>query len=121
MISVLRGTPAVVRPVETILLDVRVDLVWDQFPNGQASPLPLANDGGSACGEGDVAIEIELADGRRDLIVAVDREGRGGVDPVVVQQQWGVRVDTDLSVVRRDAKGEIERFDASSSADDAEP
>lgn len=76
--------------------------------------LKLQTRDGSDCSESHVAIEVLLADGRSDLIIATDVEnssvisGTRDPDGVVVQTDWGVELDGDLSLVRRGLSGAVE-------------
>jgi hypothetical protein len=60
-----------------------------------------------------VAVEIHVADGRQDLIIAADAENPLGLSPslsadrVLVQEEWGVRLEGELCLVRRDATGAV--------------
>ena len=61
-----------------------------------------------------VAVEIELNDGRRDLLVAIDVEDPLGLSPagdrVMVQREWGLHLDGEICLIRRDAAGQIGRI-----------
>ena len=59
---------------------------------------------------GDVAVEVQLADGRRDLLLAADAEPRAGRLPVLSQRRWGVRAEAELVLVRLDPQGRPERL-----------
>ncbi len=69
-------------------------------------PLPEAN----------VALEVRLADGRRDVIVATDVENPLALVPAavagqeVVQPDTGLRLDGQLALVRFDAAGKPQRI-----------
>lgn len=71
---------------------------------------------GAAFPEANVAIEIVLSDGRRDLLVAADVENPLGLTPskagrgVLVQPDWGVRTDAELCLVRLTPSGEVEHI-----------
>ena len=69
--------------------------------------LPLTTTGGEPCPEAHVAVEVTLADGRRDLLVALDAEHP--LDPaptgILVQKDWDLALDGELCLVRRDASG----------------
>lgn len=77
---------------------------------------------GRALPAADVALEVRLADGRRDVLVAADAEGRaaGPADaaagdrsvaavPIVVVPEFGLRLEGELGLVRFRASGEPER------------
>ncbi|MEI8315637.1 MAG: heparinase II/III family protein [Verrucomicrobiota bacterium] len=50
-----------------------------------------------------VMLEITLADGRRDLIIAADAPGQ-----ILVQPEWNVKTDGELVLVRRNSKGKTQ-------------
>jgi oligo-alginate lyase len=81
--------------------------------------LPLETAEGAKLGDAHVAVEIALADGRRDLIVAVDAENplnrRPALPPgaAIVQKDWNVRTDAQLCWVRREKNGQMQRIEAS--------
>ena len=60
---------------------------------------------------GNVAVEIQLIDGRRDLFLSLDVENPLGltpslaVDSIAVQQEWGKRLNTELCWVRQNHDG----------------
>jgi len=72
--------------------------------------LPLTSPDGAACPDADVAIEITLADGRNDLIIAADAEDRPGNDKSLVQKDWNVRLDGELCLIRLDKDGKPQRI-----------
>lgn len=78
--------------------------------------LPLATEDGDPFPDANVAVEVKLADGRRDLIVAVDVENPLGrrpsraEQPIMVQPDWGLRLDGELAMVRRDGAGNVRRI-----------
>jgi hypothetical protein len=57
-----------------------------------------------------VALELELTDGRRDLLVAVDAEDQSRGDQAVVQPEWGLATDGEWSHVRLGTDGNVERL-----------
>lgn len=75
--------------------------------------LPLVTRAGAPCGDDHVALEVELADGRRDLIVALNPSDPLGRPPEadvlagVRQPDWGLELEGELAVVRRSADGRI--------------
>jgi hypothetical protein len=75
--------------------------------------LTLQTPAGIAYHDNYVAIEVELIDGRRDLIIAADiadplnRTPSLAQDKMMIQPDWGVRTDAELVIVRRDAQGRI--------------
>ena len=66
--------------------------------------------------EANVALEVRLADGRRDVIVATDAENPLGLAPAVVagqavvQKETGIRLDGQLALVRFDPAGKPRRI-----------
>jgi len=70
--------------------------------------LPLETPSGATYPDTNVAIEIQLADGRRDLIVAADAENPLGLRPsrakesVLVQNNIQLRLDGELCMIRQD-------------------
>jgi len=78
--------------------------------------LPLEADEGASYPDSNAAVEIQLADGRRDLFVAADVENPLGQKParaeneVLVQREWGLRLDGELCLARRNADGRVERL-----------
>ena len=83
---------------------------------GSARRLPLANAAGEAFPDGFVALEVRLADGRRDLFLSVDAEnplGLGpsrGVDKTVVQKELGLRTDAEFCFARLGPDGQVVRL-----------
>ncbi len=73
--------------------------------------LSLQTADGAAYGDNYVAIEVDLVDGQRDLIIcadvddALERTPSLGKSKMMIQPEWGVKTDGELSVVRRDASG----------------
>lgn len=78
-----------------------------------ARRLDLAVPGGHKLPDSIVAVEVALADGRRDLLVAADPDDPcppapgNPRDRIVVQAGWSVRTDGELALVRRDADGRL--------------
>jgi hypothetical protein len=74
--------------------------------------LPLETVDGSAYPDANVAVELELADGCRDLLIAADVENPLGARPslkddgILVQKALDVRFDGELCWVRRTADGQ---------------
>jgi len=62
-----------------------------------------------------VAVEVQLADGRKDLIIAADVENPMSITPswqetaIIVQKDAGIRFRGELCWVRWDTDGRIER------------
>ena len=67
--------------------------------------LPLTDAAGARLDESHAAVEITLADGARDLLIATDPLAPpvGGV----VVPAWDVRTDAEFCVLRRDAQGAV--------------
>ena len=70
------------------------------------SRLLLKTEEGVVLGDEHAAVEVVLEDGRRDLIVALDAEH---APEVVVQSEWGLRLEGELCWVRVDVRGGVER------------
>jgi len=63
--------------------------------------------------DGNVALRVDLADGRTDLVVALDAENPLNLRPSradgsVHVSAWGLVTDADLCLVRLDAAGQVE-------------
>jgi hypothetical protein len=68
---------------------------------------------GKAMPDGNVALRVDLADGRTDLAVALDAENPLNLRPSqadgsVHVPAWGLVTDADLCLVRLDAAGQVE-------------
>ncbi len=77
----------------------------------QVRRLLLETAEGAPYPDADVAVEVELTDGRRDLFVAADMENPAGPSRAggLVQKDRGLRLDGDLCWVRQDGSGEVRR------------
>ncbi|MCX7425400.1 MAG: heparinase II/III family protein [Planctomycetia bacterium] len=79
----------------------------------QIRRLELEMDGGRPCPDSDVALEIRLADGGRDVLVAIDAENpRGPARPAgaaVMQKESGIRLVGQFGFARFDAAGKPRR------------
>jgi hypothetical protein len=75
--------------------------------------LPLQSISGQACSEADVALEIRLANGDRDVLIALDGEGpTGPARPArgpVLQKEMGIRLDGQLALVQLASSGQPRR------------
>jgi hypothetical protein len=75
--------------------------------------LGLETSEAASCSPSDVAMEVRLADGRRDVLIALDVENP--LDPAgrragfVVEPTTGIRIDGQLGFVRFDAAGKPQR------------
>lgn len=67
--------------------------------------LPLMGKNGEVCSDASVAVEVLLADGRRDLLVVIDDEGVNGT---WIQEAWGLRLSGKVCWVRKSLNGDIE-------------
>ncbi len=82
----------------------------------QVSRLSLRGLDGLEWPDAYVAVEVELADGRKDLIIAADVENPMGLTPgwhetaMIVQKDSGLRFQGELCWVRWDAEGRISRI-----------
>lgn len=83
---------------------------------GQIRRLSLQGLDGLNWPDAHVAVEVQLADGRKDLIITVDVENPMGLTPgwqetaVMVQKDAGIRFKGELCWVRWDADGRIDRI-----------
>lgn len=66
--------------------------------------LALETPDGAACADSDVAVEVVLADGSSDLIIATAAGG------AVVQRDYELRLDGEMCFVRRDPTGRPQRI-----------
>jgi len=77
--------------------------------------LPLATPSGAAYGDAHVAVEVRLADGRKDVLITADAENPLQLSPSLaadkrlVQAEAGIQVGAELALVRRGAAGAVER------------
>ncbi len=75
--------------------------------------LPLETTVGAPCDDSHVAVEIELADGQRDTLIASDALRLSTTAPTrntaVIQRDHKIQLDGDLCLVRRDPQGRIVR------------
>ena len=78
--------------------------------------LPLEDPSGAPYSGANVAVEIELVDGSRDLLIAADVENPLGLKPAategnarLVQPDWNVQLEGELCMVRIDKTGKTER------------
>ena len=75
--------------------------------------LDLESADGTKCGPSDVALEVRLVDGRRDVLVAMDTENplgqtARGAGPRL-QRATGIRIDGQFGLVRFDVSGKPQR------------
>lgn len=68
---------------------------------------------GRAMPDGNVALQVDLADGRTDLVVALDTENPLKLSPSLADgpvhvPAWELVTDAELCLVRKDAKGQVE-------------
>jgi len=65
--------------------------------------------------DANVAAEVSLADGRKDLLIAADVENpmklkpSKGLNHVMVQKDWRLKTDAELCLIRRGKTGKVER------------
>ena len=64
---------------------------------------------GDRCPDTYVAVEVQLVDGRCDLLIVSDRDDLQDVSDVVIQEAWGVRLAGELGWVRKRVDGTVER------------
>ncbi len=78
--------------------------------------LDLGSEFGKDVTDPSVAVEVRLADGRKDLLVAADVEVFLGTrfvpenPPTVTQTDWQASVQGSLALVRTDSAGQVERI-----------
>jgi hypothetical protein len=79
--------------------------------------LPLHDANGAQYPDSNVAVEIALCDGSRDLLVAADVENPLGLEPAVanegaklMQPDWKLELEGEVCVVREDNAGNVERI-----------
>ncbi len=75
--------------------------------------LALQTADGETYGDNCAAVEVRLADNRRDLLISMDVENPLGRKPAagtVVQKDWGLRTDAELCIVRKNAYGKVSRI-----------
>ena len=73
--------------------------------------LSVETEDGTAYPDSFAAVEVRLADGRRDLIISADAENPLGLKPargVIVQKDWNLRTDAELCWVRLSRDGKVE-------------
>ena len=76
--------------------------------------MPVETEIGILYPDGNVAVEIQLIDGRRDLFLSLDVENPLGLTPslaadsIAVQQEWGKRLNAELCWVRQNRDGTVE-------------
>jgi len=81
----------------------------------QINRLPLQGLDGLNWPDAHVAVEVQLVDGRKDVIIAADVENPVGLTPgwqetaVIIQKDAGIRFKGELCWVRWDADGRIDR------------
>lgn len=77
--------------------------------------LDLQSSRGASLSDQNVAVEIRLLDGRRDLVVGLEVEDSLGASPlkarpaVAVLKEWNFRSNGELCWVRKDAEGTVQR------------
>lgn len=77
--------------------------------------LPLETTKGEAYSDANVAVEVTLIDGRRDVLICADVENPLGLSPslatagVLVQKDTGISLEGEMCLVRFAKSGEVER------------
>lgn len=69
--------------------------------------LSVEREDGPVPSDSDVAVEIELADGRRDVILAMDAEETGREGRWMLQDDANIRTDAELCMVQQGPDGEL--------------
>ena len=78
--------------------------------------LPLLAPSGETFPDANVAVEIELLSGERDLIIAADTENPRQLVPsrsrdhILIQPDWQVQLDGELCWIRKTARNKVERI-----------
>jgi len=87
---------------------------YEKAPNlAEIRRLGLETPEGEAYPEGNVAVEVRLADGRRDLWVAMDAENPSGLKPslkenkVAAQKEWKLGLEGEMGWIRRNREGKV--------------
>jgi hypothetical protein len=81
----------------------------------QIRRLPLTSPGGALYPDACAAVELQLQDGRWDLLIAADAENPLALSPslaadrLLIQKEWNVTLEGELCWVRRSASGAVER------------
>ena len=76
-------------------------------PSPEYDVFPWKREDGPVPSDSDVAVEIELADGRRDVILAMDAEDTGREGRWMLQEDANIRTDGELCMVRQGPDGEL--------------
>ncbi len=97
--------PAETAPLESTFAGV-LDVYGEKSAGASVLRLPLQGPDGAPRPDGDVAIEVSLADGRKDLIVLGDSEAGAGIR---VQPEWELKLDGEFGFARKAADGKVER------------
>ena len=93
------------RPLESTFVSVMQP--YETMPTVmRATRLDLAGLEGRPVGDTHVAVELELADGRRDLVVARDPEA---MQTTLRVPAWDISVSAELAVFRKDAEGVVDQ------------
>ena len=77
--------------------------------------LPLETPKGEAFPDSNVAVEITLTDGRKDVLICADAENPLGLSPslatagTLVQKETGISLDGEMCLVRFTKSGEVDR------------
>ena len=104
-----RGTP----PLASTFVSV-IEPYDRTRPVASVRRLPLETPSGEAYGDANVAVEVKLADGRRDVLITADVENPLGSQPslardrVLVQKETGIELAGEFCVVRFDKSGGVE-------------
>jgi hypothetical protein len=78
--------------------------------------LSLASNKGEEYSDANVAVEVGFINGVRDLLIAIDGENPLGLSPsraedrITVQEEWGVLLDGEMCLLRRDETGQVCRI-----------
>lgn len=98
-------------PLASTFVTLLTPFEEQRCPVAQVRRLPLHTAGGQPYAENQVAVEVVLANGDRDLLIALDRENPLQLGPSalrrrrVEQREWKVHTHADVLFIRRDSSG----------------
>ncbi|MDW8322057.1 MAG: heparinase II/III family protein [Armatimonadota bacterium] len=98
-------------PLASTFVAVLAPFEGKTCPVKAARRLPLHTSGGQPYGKNQVAVEVNLANGDTDLIIAMDVENALRITPSfrqhkqAIQRDWGVSNQSDILFVRKDSTG----------------
>lgn len=105
------------QPLASTFVAILVPFEGDDAPIKEVRRLKLRAPDGSFYSDGNVALEIVHADGRKDLVIAMDEENPLSREPdfrkwrKAEQPDWQIRTKAPFYFARKDAKGHTIRGD----------